>query len=218
MRQFVISDYNFNQIRVNSNLAEVNGHLVILPTSANPLHAGHLAMLDVGLAMSPVNSVPLIDISVENADKGSLSIDEINRRLESVVNAGYHYNCSTYPSIISKHHSYNMMPLSKYGHTFLIGSDTFARMLNQDQFYCGNLSSLLTQLLTFASNLIVFDRGNNSSHSILLNKIREAVNENRLATDYLYNVFTKYIRFAKISGKYKNISSTQIRNTNATKR
>ena len=54
---------------------------VILSGSFNPLHDGHRELLAAAIAMKPLGAVGAYEIGVTNADKGTLAVDEIARRL-----------------------------------------------------------------------------------------------------------------------------------------
>jgi len=60
---------------------------VILPGSFNPLHDGHLRLLEVASSMCD-DGIPFFEISAINADKPPLSISEIKRRVEQFRKAG----------------------------------------------------------------------------------------------------------------------------------
>lgn len=127
---------------------------VILSTAANPLHIGHISMLKSAAKIT--NAIPVIELSANNADKGVLSGDEIEKRINPMINAGYHYIVSNISSYIGKANEYNRYIPS---YKFIIGSDTFERILNPDQFIFGDYEELYNKLVTLLyGKFIIFNR------------------------------------------------------------
>jgi len=95
---------------------------VILPGSFNPLHDGHLRLLEVASSMCD-DGIPFFEISAINADKPPLSISEIKRRVEQFRKAGKNVIISNQPYFYKKA---ELFP----GSAFIIGADTAARLVN----------------------------------------------------------------------------------------
>ncbi|KAJ4767882.1 Nucleotidylyl transferase superfamily protein [Rhynchospora pubera] len=111
---------------------------IILPGSFNPLHEGHLRLLEIALSMLD-NAVPYFEISAINADKPPLSINEINRRVEQFRRAGKNVIISNQPYFYKKA---ELFP----GSAFVIGADTAVRLVNP-KYYGGDYSRMLEILL-----------------------------------------------------------------------
>ncbi|CAM0882209.1 unnamed protein product [Alopecurus aequalis] len=95
---------------------------LILPGSFNPLHDGHLRLLEVASSMCD-DGLPCFEISATNADKPPLSIAEIKRRVEQFRKAGKNVIISNQPYFYKKA---ELFP----GSAFIIGADTAARLVN----------------------------------------------------------------------------------------
>ncbi|KAF8676254.1 hypothetical protein HU200_047126 [Digitaria exilis] len=111
---------------------------VILPGSFNPLHDGHLSLLEVASSMCD-DGLPFFEISAINADKPPLSIAEIKRRVEQFRKAGKNVIISNQPYFYKKA---ELFP----GSAFIIGADTAARLVNP-KYYGGDYNRMLDILL-----------------------------------------------------------------------
>ncbi|CAL4961979.1 unnamed protein product [Urochloa decumbens] len=111
---------------------------VILPGSFNPLHDGHLRLLEVASSMCD-DGLPFFEISAINADKPPLSIAEIKRRVEQFRKAGKNVIISNQPYFYKKA---ELFP----GSAFIIGADTAARLVNP-KYYGGDYNRMLEILL-----------------------------------------------------------------------
>ncbi|CAO1947889.1 unnamed protein product [Urochloa humidicola] len=111
---------------------------VILPGSFNPLHDGHLRLLEVASSMCD-DGLPFFEISAINADKPPLYIAEIKRRVEQFRKAGKNVIISNQPYFYKKA---ELFP----GSAFIIGADTAARLVNP-KYYGGDYNRMLEILL-----------------------------------------------------------------------
>ncbi|KAK8448740.1 hypothetical protein SEVIR_7G093300v4 [Setaria viridis] len=120
---------------------------VILPGSFNPLHEGHLKLLEVASSMYD-DGLPFFEISAINADKPPLSIAEIKRRVEQFRKAGKNVIISNQPYFYKKA---ELFP----GSAFIIGADTAARLVNP-KYYGGDYNRMLEILLECKSTGTIF--------------------------------------------------------------
>ncbi|BAD82489.1 unknown protein [Oryza sativa Japonica Group] len=111
---------------------------IILPGSFNPLHDGHLRLLEVASSMCD-DGLPCFEISAINADKPPLSIAEIKRRVEQFRKVGKNVIISNQPYFYKKA---ELFP----GSAFVIGADTAARLVNP-KYYGGDYNRMLEILL-----------------------------------------------------------------------
>ncbi|CAO2178688.1 unnamed protein product [Urochloa humidicola] len=111
---------------------------VILPGSFNPLHDGHLRLLEVASSMCD-DGLSFFEISAINADKPPLSIEKIKRRVEQFRKAGKNVIISNQPYFYKKA---ELFP----GSAFIIGADTAARLVNP-KYYGGDYNRMLEILL-----------------------------------------------------------------------
>ena len=93
---------------------------VILSGSFNPIHKGHINLLN--LASQITNKTPAFELSAFNVDKPPLSIDEINGRLEQFE--------SNQTVLVSNSPLFSQKSKIFPGSTFVIGWDTAARLIN----------------------------------------------------------------------------------------
>ncbi|KAJ4709876.1 Nucleotidylyl transferase superfamily protein [Melia azedarach] len=95
---------------------------IILPGSFNPLHDGHLKLLEVATRICG-NGYPCFEISAVNADKPPLSVPRIKDRVKQFEKVGKTVIISNQPLFYKKA---ELFP----GSAFVIGADTAARLIN----------------------------------------------------------------------------------------
>ncbi|KAH0451044.1 hypothetical protein IEQ34_021736 [Dendrobium chrysotoxum] len=118
---------------------------IILSGSFNPLHDGHLRLMDI--ASSLCEGVPCFEISAINADKPPLEVAEIKRRVEQFKETGKTVIISNQPYFYKKA---ELFP----GSAFVIGADTAIRLLNP--IYYGDYHKMLEILLRCKSSGCLF--------------------------------------------------------------
>ncbi|GIL49814.1 hypothetical protein Vafri_6129 [Volvox africanus] len=117
---------------------------VYLPGSFNPLHAGHRELLATGVkAAAAATRGPLpegaFELTVQNADKGLLSAEEIRRRVAQFVALGL-------PVVVTRAPLFTNKADLLRGSRFVVGYDTAARLVLPK--YYGN--SYTQMLLDFS--------------------------------------------------------------------
>lgn len=110
---------------------------VVLSGSFNPLHGGHLKLMDAACSVIP--GVPIFEISVINADKPPLLLDEIKSRASQFKQAGRTVIFTNQPYFFKKA---ELFPNS----TFVIGADTAVRLINP-RYYDGSPARMLESVL-----------------------------------------------------------------------
>lgn len=125
---------------------------VVLPGSFNPLHDGHRSMLRRALAMRPPGSVPVYELAVTNADKGTLRTAEVRRRVAQFIcgeragDDGDDSGAFIDEAEASSHGArlwltraplYSQKAALMPGATFVLGHDTAVRLLNP-KYYGGD--------------------------------------------------------------------------------
>ncbi|KAL1205450.1 hypothetical protein V5N11_019668 [Cardamine amara subsp. amara] len=117
---------------------ESNGdRKIILPGSFNPLHDGHLKLLEAAMSVCE-GGYPCFEISAVNADKPSLSVAEIKDRVKQFEVLGKTIIVSNQPFFYKKA---ELFP----GSSFVIGADTAARLINP-KYYEGSKTRMLEVL------------------------------------------------------------------------
>lgn len=114
------------------------GRRVILSGSFNPLHEGHLKLLEVASSISK-DGFPCFEISAINADKPPLTLKQIKDRVKQFDAVGKTVIITNQPYFYKKA---ELLPDS----TFIIGADTAARLINP-KYYDNNYERMLEVLL-----------------------------------------------------------------------
>jgi len=110
---------------------------IYLPGSFNPLHAGHLDLLAAACRVAGVApSDGAFELAISNADKGLLSLPEIERRVAQFIAAQLPVVITQAPLFTQKA---DLFPKSK----FVVGYDTSARLV-QEKYY-GDETAMLLQ-------------------------------------------------------------------------
>ncbi|CAN0857770.1 hypothetical protein LINGRAHAP2_LOCUS6917 [Linum grandiflorum] len=107
---------------------------IILPGSFNPLHDGHLKLLEVATSVAG-DGYPCFEISAINADKPPLSVAQIKDRVNQFKKVGKTIIVSNQPYFYKKA---ALFP----GSAFVIGVDTAARLINP-KYYDGNYGKMV---------------------------------------------------------------------------
>jgi len=116
---------------------------VILSGSFNPLHEGHEKLLAAAVSAMPEGALGAFEIGVTNADKGTLDMDEIMRRLEQFSRPGVICLLTKTPLFVDKTRAVPNV-------TFVVGADTAARLL--DPKYAGSSEALARSLENIRDN------------------------------------------------------------------
>ncbi|XP_073004384.1 uncharacterized protein [Typha latifolia] len=132
--QLCMKIYNFS-----SDMHTVNSERkIILSGSFNPLHDGHLRLLEIASSICD-DGLPCFEMSAINADKPPLTVAEIKSRVQQFRKAGKTVIISNQPYFYRKA---ELLP----GSAFVIGADTAARLINP-KYYGGDYGRMLDILL-----------------------------------------------------------------------
>ncbi|KAL5721949.1 hypothetical protein ACHQM5_005527 [Ranunculus cassubicifolius] len=106
---------------------------IILPGSFNPLHDGHLKLLEV--ATSICSGYPCFEISAINPDKPPLTVSQMKERVKQFEKVGKTVIISNQPFFYKKA---EIFP----GSAFVIGADTAARIVHP-KYYDGDYKKMI---------------------------------------------------------------------------
>ncbi|KXZ52323.1 hypothetical protein GPECTOR_10g955 [Gonium pectorale] len=100
---------------------------VVLPGSFNPLHEGHRRLLEVAVsaASAAAGGAPMegaFELTIENADKGLLTEDDIRRRVAQFVELGL-------PVLVTRAPLFTLKADLLPGSRFVVGYDTAVRLV-----------------------------------------------------------------------------------------
>ncbi|XP_058087805.1 uncharacterized protein LOC131234843 isoform X2 [Magnolia sinica] len=116
--QICMKVYSFS----NETNASSSERKIILSGSFNPLHDGHLKLLEVASSICG-DGLPCFEISAINADKPPLTVSQIKDRVKQFEKTGKTVIISNQPYFYKKA---ELFP----GSAFVIGADTVARLIN----------------------------------------------------------------------------------------
>ncbi|KAK7343426.1 hypothetical protein VNO77_12161 [Canavalia gladiata] len=111
---------------------------IIMPGSFNPLHDGHIMLMEVATRICG-DGYPCFEISAVNADKPPLSVSQIKDRVKQFENVGKTIIISNQPYFYKKA---ELFP----GSAFVIGADTAVRLINP-KYYDGDYNKMLKVLI-----------------------------------------------------------------------
>ncbi|WOL17583.1 hypothetical protein Cni_G26376 [Canna indica] len=132
--KLLMKKYNFT----SDDHVSTSERMIILPGSFNPLHDGHLRLLEIASSICG-NGFPCFEISAINPDKPPLTVTEIKKRVEQFRKAGKSVIISSQPYFYKKA---EIFP----GSAFVIGADTAVRLVNP-KYYGGDYNKMLEVLL-----------------------------------------------------------------------
>ncbi|KAE8648616.1 uncharacterized protein LOC101217608 isoform X1 [Cucumis sativus] len=111
---------------------------IILSGSFNPLHDGHIKLLEAATSMCS-DGYPCFELSAVNADKPPLSVSQIKDRVEQFEKVGKSVIISNQPYFYKKA---ELFP----GSAFVIGADTAVRLIDP-KYYDGDYKKMLEILI-----------------------------------------------------------------------
>ncbi|WIA37878.1 hypothetical protein OEZ86_014725 [Tetradesmus obliquus] len=123
-------EYSGGRVFVDAPRCGAGMPRVYLPGSFNPLHDGHKAMLAAAVEMAGPGAEGCFELTVQNADKGQLGLEEVQARVAQFVAAGLPLLVTRATLLVDKA---RLLP----GATFVLGWDTAVRIV-MPKYYGGS--------------------------------------------------------------------------------
>lgn len=180
-----------------TNFNDTHETLAIFPGSWNPIHTGHHEIAKI--AQEVLGVKPILELSINNVDKGQLDAIEISDRTMGIASQ-YPVAITNAPTFVEKARKFR----ARFGTeriVFIVGADTWNRIW--DEKYAGPLDKVANTFRDCSVQFLVFGR-----------------NGHKPVTNYVSNNFCigpKLIVESEVAANFNMpVSSTEIRKETST--
>ena len=153
-----------------------NSSVILFPGSFNPIHDGHLKMVEM---TSASYSSPILEIAIKNADKGEYSNQEIEKRLLDIEHKGMAAIASTTTLFLDKIEFWSKQVSAQ---KYVMGMDTWVRF--NDPKYTP-LDNLYHNVEKNNVSFLVFNRGGHSFENFGLKCVEFVEFDNPISSSVL---------------------------------